>query len=574
MQRGASFKHKVGLGRGCRHDAAIQGRSKGGIDAGSQVSILLNGEVSINLGSTFKEQFVVCPGNRNFARIETLDSVITLNRGIALEIKRIDKRVTSDIPLAAVRDFGLEASNVAVIWISFELNNMFVFIVYLIFLVRTAGPNGIFTMQANIDIGVYDLAAVLSIARRIRRFKHNVAVKNGRILAVRIDVHRRIAANVNGIFSSHCQIAGNVHLAIGECGKAKALGVNGDLIGLQLKGRMFFRRNRIFRIALDMNTEIGAVNNDFLADNIDGSALGHGYNAGEVTFDLHGFRLLVADIDRTAIPGSNAAAKFVSCADGNGTAHDIELSTSIGHDALPALSVRNNAGRLAILANVHLHILAYGINAFGVGRRCRDVYVSSQIHGNSIDISIILGMNAIGRAFLAGHLCSQIVDRGFGVELLKTKRGVVSVIDGINAVGVSPIGYRSDLVRTGQIDQTAFAANAEDRRTATELTVVVWLRRRGSSGFNIDVDYGVGRSRNVTYIAPIPFEIAERAGANACSFAILLGTRAFRRRLQLDVQSIAGDIYLSAQGADTINRLAVCSSGCEIDINFLGGNSH
>ena len=59
MQRGAFFKHKVGLGRGSRHDAAIQGRSKGGIDAGSQVSILLNGEVSINLGSTFKEQFVV-----------------------------------------------------------------------------------------------------------------------------------------------------------------------------------------------------------------------------------------------------------------------------------------------------------------------------------------------------------------------------------------------------------------------------------------------------------------------------------------------------------------------------------
>ncbi|WP_440270878.1 hypothetical protein [Duodenibacillus massiliensis] len=137
MQRGAFLKHEVGLGRGSRHDVAIQGRSKGGIDAGSQVGILLNGEVSFDLGSTFEEQFVVCPGNRNFARIETPDSVITLNRGIALEIKRIDKRVASDSPLAAVRDFGLEASNVAVIWISFELNNFFVFIVYLIFLVRT-----------------------------------------------------------------------------------------------------------------------------------------------------------------------------------------------------------------------------------------------------------------------------------------------------------------------------------------------------------------------------------------------------------------------------------------------------
>ena len=139
---------------------------------------------------------------------------------------------------------------------------------------------------------------------------------------------------------------------------------------------------------------------------------------------------------------------------------------------------------------------------------------------------------------------------------------------------VSPIGYRSDLVRTGQIDQTAFAANAEDRRTATELTVVVWLRRHGSSGFNIDVNHGVVRSRNVTHIALMPCDIPERAGANACSFAILRGTRAFRRRLQLDVQSIAGDIHLSAQRADTIYRLAICSSGCEIDIDVLGGNSY
>ena len=35
MQRGAFLKHEVGLGRGNRHDVAIQGRSKGGIDAGS-----------------------------------------------------------------------------------------------------------------------------------------------------------------------------------------------------------------------------------------------------------------------------------------------------------------------------------------------------------------------------------------------------------------------------------------------------------------------------------------------------------------------------------------------------------